>query len=104
MSYRVMYLRDRNGQNVGCVAMEETDDNYTEFQVSVLNPTDRFNREVARTLAIGRLVEKPLNVRVGGKPSRHDIARAVMRAISKDSGMPSRARRAAHLWLKTKPV
>lgn len=105
MQHRIQYLRDENGQNVGAVALQVRDvgDLYwtlVEYQISVVNPLDRFDRELARRLAIGRMVEAPFAVRVPINPTMFEISRAVMRDIAADSQAPSRARRAARVWLR----
>ncbi len=110
MEHRVQYLRDENGQPVGCIAIRLHRDvgelywSLVEYQVSVLNPQDQFDRGVARQLALGRLVESPYTVRVPQNPTMYEISRAVMKDIARDSGAPSRARRAARIWLKANTI
>lgn len=101
MQHRIMYLRDSNGQPVGCVAIRVSQSQrLATYQLSVLNPADRFNRAVARQLALGRLVEAPFTVRLPSLPSMHDITEAVFTDIESDRQTPSRARRAARQWLR----
>lgn len=105
MTHRIMYLRDRNYNPVGCIAIKlhrhvEYDRQLVEYQVSVLNPLDRFNRATARQLALGRLVEAPLTVRVPADPTIYEISLKVMRDIASDHGQPTRARQAAKRWLR----
>lgn len=106
MEHRVQYLRDERGQNVGCIAIQVHHDvgelywSLVEYQVSVVNPLDTFDRSVARQLALGRMVEAPFTVRVPINPTMYEISRAIMKDITRDSGMPSRARKAARLWLR----
>lgn len=106
MNHRIMYLRDRKGQPVGCVAIKvfrDTDDLYHNlivYQVSVLNPLDRFDRAMARQLALGRMVEAPLTCHAPVEPSMWETTQSVMRDIARDSGQPTRARQAAKLWLR----
>lgn len=91
------------GNPVGCVAIKLNEYKHgtlAEYQVSVLNPLDRFDRAIARQLALGRLAEAPFTVRLPDNPSMDDITRAVMSDIVDDPGAVSRARRAAKLWLK----
>ena len=108
INHRVMFLRDQRGQPVGCIAIKASIPNEiawrlpeVSYQISVLNPTDRFNRAVARQLALGRLIEQPIHVDVCQDPSMHDITRAVMSDIVSDKLAPGRARKAANLWIKT---
>jgi hypothetical protein len=98
---RVMYLRDSNGLPVGCLAIKLNGSKTVTYQYSVLNPLDKFDREVSRVLAKGRLVENPITVSLPFLASRHDISEAVLRDILSNSSAPSRARRAARLWLRT---
>lgn len=105
MNHRIMYLRDRSGNPVGCIAIKllphvEYDRQLVVYQTSILNPLDQFDRAFARQLALGRMVEKPLTVRVISDPSMHEITSEVMRDIASDSGQPTRARQAAKRWLR----
>ena len=103
MSDRTMFLRDKSGSPVGCLAIViYPNDNVIEYQFSVANlKQDTFDREVARGLALGRLVENPITVSL---PKKHqnmfDISRAVMKNLVRRHGTPSRAVKAAKLWLK----
>jgi hypothetical protein len=105
-NYRFMFLRTsyeplKKSTPLGCVAIALTDNkNRVTYQVSVCNPSDDFNRSQARQLALGRLIEKPKTAIIGVvSPTMHDITRAVMLAVEKDSDVPSRARKAASTWL-----
>ena len=106
MEHRVQYLKDENGHYVGCIAIREhvapAGEHYTlvEYRVSVRNPQDHFDKSVARQLALGRCVEAPFTVRVSASPNMHEVSAAVMKDIARDSGAPSRARRAAKNWLR----
>lgn len=101
-SHRVIYLRDKRNQIVGCCAVKlHREKLYAEYRISVLNPRDNFERSLGRQLALGRLVEAPFLV---GIPSSdcdlHEVFKAVMSDISKDTGEPTRARKAADRWLQ----
>ena len=100
MSKRIMYLRDATYHPVGCIAMviDRTKER-AEYQVSVLNPQDQFDRKTARLLCLERLVDHPITVRITGNGSFHTIAQAVMEDLIK-SKCPSRAVRAAKLWMR----
>lgn len=100
-----MFLRDRKGVPVGCVAIRLHDQSefsrsLVSYQTSVLNPLDRFDRALARQLALGRMVEAPLTVKVPVDPSMYEVTLAVMTDLSSDSGQPTRARQAAKRWLR----
>jgi hypothetical protein len=91
------------GNPVGCVAIKvHKNGRSAEYQVSVLNPLDRFNRAIARQLALGRLAEAPFTARLpaGAPVTMEEITRAVMLDIATDTGAISRARKAAKLWLR----
>lgn len=114
MKHRTMFLRDNYtlsavpgekdivaGNPVGCIAIKVHENRRSaEYQVSVLNPLDRFDRAIARQLALGRLAEAPFTVRLPSNASMYDITLAVMSDINLDESAPSRARRAAKLWIK----
>lgn len=103
MSDRTMFLRDKSGNPVGCLAIIAfPDSNTVEYQFSVANlEQDTFDRKVARGLALGRLVELPISVRLPARNfTMYDISRAVMKNLTRREGVPSRAVKAAKLWLK----
>lgn len=99
--YRVMFLRDEKTQPVGCLAIETNPDKMTvTYQMSVLHPTDRFNRKTARQLALGRMMEDPITLKLT-RVSGHDISAAIMNDIVTYSHInPSRAVKAAKAWLR----
>jgi hypothetical protein len=105
MDYRIQFLRDSKGQPVGCVAIKlhqsggSFRSDYVTYQVSVLHPQDRFNRAMARQLALGKLIEAPFVAMVPRDPSRHEITTAVFQNICEDTQAPNRARKAARFWL-----
>lgn len=101
MSRRIMYLRSEDGHPVGCLAIQmNRAEGTVSYQLSVLNPRDRFNRAVARQLAIGRLVEEPLKLAVSKEANMHDISEAVMLDILKWQDAPARAIKAAKIWVR----
>lgn len=100
LHHRVMYLRSMDGQPVGCLAIVVDRANETaSYQLSVLNPADRFNRKVARQLALGRLLEVPRTVGVRKNATMHDISRAIMKHLIAVKETPTRAVKAAKFWL-----
>ncbi len=122
MEYRFQYLRDRSGQPVGCVAIKTSVGDFglqVEYQVSVLNPLDRFDRTLARSIAVERLKKRPIVIEemLGINATMHQITSAVMSHLVEtpvtttvvggvtipwdvQMNVPSRARKAAKLWLK----
>lgn len=120
MSTRIMYLRAPNGHPVGCVAISVNkvpDKNTVTYSVSALHPNDRFNRSLAREIALGRLgssTNPPQTLAISqinftgwkdsldGKMTVHDVSMGVMANIV-DLGVnrfPARVVKAAKLWLK----
>lgn len=106
MSHRVQYLKDENGQYVGTIAIQEHpehehDSRYlVEYRVSAVHPIDKFDKDVGRQLALGRVLEAPYCVFVNRNPSMHEVGIVIMRDIARDSTLPSRVRRAAKNWLR----
>lgn len=100
--HRIMFLRNEHSHPIGCIAIKvEGGEQFAYYRLSVLNPADQFNREQARSLAIGRLTERGIPVRLPKNPNMHDISRAVMEDIIKAPTSPARAIKAAKLWLKS---
>jgi hypothetical protein len=97
---RIMYLRDSKNQPVGCIAISISKDRRSvQYQLSVLNPADRFERSLARHITLGRLVEKPIRLQLSKDASNHVVSELVMTDISELTDTPSRARKAAKLWI-----
>lgn len=98
---RIMFLRDQQSQPQGCIALTLSQDGeFAYYRLSVLNPVDRFHRELARSIAIGRLVEGGIPVRLPKKANMHVISRAVMEDIVKAPSSPTRAVKSAKYWLQ----
>lgn len=100
MSFRVMFLRSENGFPVGCLAMELNDEaRVVTYQMSVLNPKDKFDRKLAREIASERLKVKPILVKVKKGASMYEVSVSVMNDLLLTKGAPKRALKAAKLWL-----
>lgn len=100
-NFRLMFLRDAADRPVGCCAIEiKRGARKLNYQLSVLNPTDQFKRELSRTIALGRLVERPISLPLNRDFTMHDISKQVMTHIA-NSDAPSRAVKAAKAWLKS---
>ena len=102
MNRRIMYLRSETGCPVGCIAINyKKGDKTLTYQVSVHHPNDKFSKPIARQLATGRLLEKPITVSVEPGSTIHDISFSVMDhiAYTKDRSLPSRAIKCAKLWV-----
>jgi hypothetical protein len=111
MSSRVMYIRDANWSPVGCVAISaDHNKQRAEYQLSMLNPSDtvdpttgrrrRFDSKHARLLAMERLLDSPITVRLPKDANQHDISMAVMQDIAGSKSHPSRAVKFAKLWVR----
>jgi len=100
---RIMFLRDANDRPVGCLAISVDRRNHrVDYGISVLNPADKFDRKMARQLAIGRMVETPFHTYLMKKDKElnmHHISDCVMMHVAYVSGAPSRAVKAAKYWL-----
>ena len=102
MNRRVMFLRSADNKPVGCVVISvDRHNKRIEYQVSTLNPLDKFNREVARLLATGRLVEAPFHLWLPNKAGLHEISRRVMTHLAANKTVPNRSRKAAKNWVHT---
>lgn len=99
--YRVMYLRSVEGHPVGCLAISiDRKGQVLQYGFSVLNPADKFDRKVARQLALGRLLESPVSIApIKADANMHEITRSVMKSLIVNRKTPARAVRAAKLWL-----
>jgi hypothetical protein len=113
MEHRIQYLRDSKGQPTGCIAIKVKPviragvtggTTLVMYQMSVLNPLDEFDRKIARRLALGALAEAPLTTTIDHlMPTRRQITQAVMSDIKHDPTAPTRARKAASLWIRGNP-
>lgn len=115
IKFRYMYLRDERRNPIGCLAIRlHRKKGYLEYQVSVVNPVDRispmtgkntpFNRNVAKDLAVGRLVTQGLLVPIKDDITMSQVTRAVMSdlaSLPSTMPIPARAIKAAKLWLKS---
>ena len=96
-----MYLRDSQNRPVGCLAISlDRKRRVLSYQLSVRNPLDTFSKSLARQLAMGRLLDKPISMPYDrkGELSMHHITTTVMTHLAK-SDAPARAIKAARLWL-----
>lgn len=97
---RIMFLRNSDYTPCGCVAISIDRRNHRiDYQYSVLNPLDKFDRKMARHLALGRLVECPISTPLcrNSEVNMHIISEGVMEHLA-NSNAPKRAVRAAKLW------
>lgn len=98
---RVVFLRDKNRNPVGCVAMQVSKNKKAiRYQLSTCNPIDKFDRALARQLALGRLLDKPLTLKSAlPLKSLHNVTAMVMEKLALDSSTPNRSQKAALRWL-----
>jgi hypothetical protein len=125
MSVNSMFLRDKNGFPIGCLAIQVlTTFGEIHYNFSVHNPKDEFNRARAHEVAIKRLMKKPIVVPLRDGAHHNDIIFAVMSDMQKSDNMlketmkqlrkagkeveamevakqlmPTRASKAVNLWL-----
>lgn len=50
----VQYIRDQKNQPIGCMVAVQHDDGHITIGVSLHNPKDKWDRSLARQIAIGR--------------------------------------------------
>jgi hypothetical protein len=99
MKNRFMFLRKKNQQPIGCLAIKLTE-NTIEYQLSVLNPVDKFDRSFAKQLANERLDKNPFKINLTVTPTMYNISTAVMANLAfNNKDAPKRAIKAAKLWL-----
>lgn len=93
------YLQDKHGRFCAFVASEIKMTGVV-YAVSTCSNSDKFNKEVARSLAVGRLFTRAIvkNVSIGGS-----VKERILNSIVADADMPTRTREAAKLWLKNPP-
>ena len=98
---KLVYLRaTRQNNPVGCVAYS-CDDEGIDYNLSVLNPLDKFDRKLARGIATKRLDKYSYHLPINTKNmSNFDIMVEVIASISNNSALPKRAQKAAREWLK----
>ena len=97
---RVTYLRDEVQRPIGCVVIQlHRAKGLIDYQYTVQNPRDDFNRKIGRQLAIGRLVEDPISIIINKDADMHDISHAVMSDLLLAKDTPTRAFKAAKSWL-----
>jgi hypothetical protein len=111
MSSRVMYVRDSSWNPIGAIVISaEHNKQRAEYQLSMRNPEDAidpstgrkraFDRRHARLLAMERLVDDPITVRLPKNANQHDISMAVMKDIATSRTAPSRAVKFAKMWVR----
>jgi hypothetical protein len=107
---RLFFLRDEpqfkghHGFPVACVATRLDDNGMVRFGISVHNPLDTYNRQMAKEIAVGRA----LKVDAPEVPCTRGVLSIVLLVIAstkKADGTyfyPQRAVDAANLWLEQK--
>lgn len=101
---RYFYLRDANNHRVACVASELVGDEEHKrvvFEVATHNPKDKFDTQVARMVAAGRLKarQQELQGRAHSVVMGPRVKHRIVITISMLPGLPQRTREAAELWL-----
>jgi hypothetical protein len=88
-SIRVMYIRDRENNPYGCIAMAREvgeESSVIKFALSVVHSkNDVFDKKIGRQIAKGRLIDNPEIIHtdetVDFRWSTHDITAQVMQSI-----------------------
>jgi hypothetical protein len=103
---KFFYLRDEHRNPVACVASKLADsvpasvhdrpETYVLYAVSTWNPTDAFKKDVAKSVAAGRL-EWGQHRMLRLTPR---IKRQIVAEIAHGKDYPKRAREAAGVWLR----
>lgn len=102
---KFFYLRDKHKRPVATVAFEDYPDSNLDvvgWAVATCNPADAFNKRMARTIVSGRLKTPRFMSLKGG---RFGVKPAIIARIANnfDHEFPSRASKAARLWLGRHP-
>jgi len=98
---RFMYLRNNAGVPEACVAYrvdESFGNGHVSFGLSVHNPADKWDRRVARYMAAGALLLEPSFTFVADNDR---TTNTVATAVATLGGFPTRAKKAAKIWLRT---
>ena len=99
---KYFFLRDKKKFPVACIASMR-EENIVRFAVSTHNPTDIFDKDVARRVAEGRLLRN--EVVVFHVPYESKLVRFrmlnVIAGTQNIKVIPERAKQAAKFWVKT---
>jgi len=109
MKVRFFYLRDRykasndsqNGNPIGCVASTiNYDEGTISYNVSMVNPKDKFNKSLAREISVVRLDQRPISVSLPFKEklNGHELHKILMKNIVLH-GPSTSAKKSAQKWL-----
>lgn len=94
------YIRNEKGFPVACLAYTREGDQF-KYAVSVHNPKDKFNREMARKVAGGRLLKNPSLLHLLEEDTLKDALEVIMRSFSCEVlGAPTRLQKAAKQYLE----
>lgn len=101
---RYMYVRDKNRNPVGVLVMKRRQGGL-DYQFSVLNPADDFDRDIGKRLALEALTVNPYSVTMSDNrenDSGHKFSELVMTDISKykNKQAPTRVVKFARSWLR----
>lgn len=93
------YIRNEKGFPVACLAYTREGDLF-KYAVSVHNPKDKFDREMARKVAGGRLLKTPLKLYLLEGETLKDALYVIMTYLSAEEyGAPARLQKAACQYL-----
>ena len=102
MSTRFIYLRNEKKTPIACLAVSyNRDSKSVSYGISTQNPKDTFDRTIAKTIATGRLINKPITIDLSSetKITAHIITRRIIENITATNDVPVRTFQAATQWL-----
>ena len=97
---RLIYVRDEKNNPIGCVAIQKSKLNkWVKYAASMANPNDKFDKEIGRLLALGRLLESPVVIKTKTEFNHHDLVRLVFWNIFNRGIMNKRLLQFVDRWL-----
>lgn len=103
MRHIIHFVRNDKGMPVGCLAFRDVygsdDEIFVEYGFSVHNPSDNWNRKLARQLAIGRMIESPYRLVSGPNWNISRMIEEILRDLP-NRNVPKRMLREAERSLK----
>jgi ribosomal protein L12E/L44/L45/RPP1/RPP2 len=99
---RIKYIRDAKRNPVGCVAWAGSAKDKTLYLgVSSHNPEDVFKKEVARSIAMGRLLQRMTSGQASSRVfSEESLTEVLLCAVNKDPHASTRVKKASERELK----
>jgi len=98
---KIMYIRNIYYKPVGCLAMD-INNNTIHYQISTQNPADKWNKKLARTIALARLDNKSFVIPNVDTTNHSKILNLIMNDLVKNYktlNIPKRIVECAKYWL-----